>query len=88
MYVIKKMKLNKFKPRPIISNKALFKSKGECPAVIESKQTADCYNEPTVEGATKLKTLGLAEEISKVAYEKHVSAGESADMKIKNARDY
>lgn len=88
MYVIDKMKLNKFQPRPIVSNRALFLVNGEKPAVIDSKQTADCYSEPTVDGASKLKVLGLAAEISKSAYEKHVSAGESDDMVKKNAKDY
>lgn len=88
MYVIDKMKLNKFQLRPIVSNRALFLVNGEKPAVIESKQTADCYDEPTVEGASKLKLLGLAEQISKTAYEKHKSAGESDDMVKKNAKDY
>lgn len=88
MYVIEKMKLNKFQPKPIVSNRALFLANGEKPAVIDSKQTADCYDEPTVEGASKLKVLGLAEEISKTAYQKHVTAGESDDMVKKNAKDY
>ena len=69
MYVIKKMKINKFNPRPIVSNKELVASTGE-------------------KGASKLKVLGLAEEISKSAYEKHKSAGQSADMTQKNAKDH
>lgn len=88
MYVIDKMKLNKFQPRPIVSNRALFLVNGEKPAVIDSKQTADCYDEPSIEGASKLKVLGLAEQISKTAYEKHVSEGKSEDMVKKNAKDY
>ena len=88
MFVIDKMKLNKFQPRPIVSNRALFLANGEKPAVIESKQTADCFDEPTVDGASKLKVLGLAEEISKTAYEKHQTAGQSDDMVKKNAKDY
>lgn len=88
MYVIKKMRLNKFQPRPIVSNRELFMSMGEKPATINSKETSDCFNAPSVEGATKTKMLGLAAEISKVAFEKHQSAGDSADLSIKNARDY
>ena len=88
MYVIDKMKLNMFQLRLIVSNRALFLANGEKPALIDSKQTADCYNEPSIEGASKLKVLGLADEISKTAWEKHVSAGESEDMVKKNAKDY
>lgn len=89
MYVIEKMKLNKFEKRPIISNRQLVMALGEKPATIVSKDTVEsCINQPTVEGATKLKALGLAEEISKVAIEKHESAGKSADLEVKNARDY
>lgn len=88
MFVIEKLKLNKFKARPIVSNRELVMSMGQQPATIESKETADCYDEPIVDGASKLKVLGLAQEICKTAYEKHKSAGESADMTIKNAKDY
>ena len=88
MYVIKKMKLNKYNPRPIVSNKELVASMGEKGATINSKETADCYDAPSIEGASKLKVLGLAEEISKSAYEKHKSAGQSADMTHKNAKDH
>ena len=61
---------------------------GEKGALIESKETSDCFDAPSIEGASKLKVLGLAQEISKSAYEKHKSAGESADMTQKNAKDY
>lgn len=88
MFVIKKMRLNKFQPRPIVTNRELFMSMGEKPATIQSKDTADCFDSPTIEGASKTKVLGLACEISKAAFEKHQSNGESEDLTIKNARDY
>lgn len=89
MYVIEKMKLNKFEKRPIISNRQLVLALGNKPATIESKDTVEsCINQPTIEGATKLKALGLAQEISKAAIAKRESDGESEDLKIKNARDY
>lgn len=88
MYVIKKMKLNKFRPRPLVSNRELFASIGEKGATIQSKDTADCYDAPSIEGASKTKVLGLAEEIGKAAYAKKMSNGESESMSIKNAKDY
>lgn len=88
MYVIKKMRLNKFVERPIVTNRELFIAAGERPGTIVSKETSDCYDAPTVEGASKTKILGLASEISKTAYEKHVSAGKSEDLTVKNAKEY
>lgn len=88
MYVIKKMRLNKFVPRPIVTNKELFIASGEMRGTIESKETSDCYNEPTVDGASKTKMLALASEIAKAAVAKHQSAGKSADLEAKNAKDY
>lgn len=68
MFVIKKLRLNKFVARPIVSNRALFTAMGEKPATIQSKDTSDCFNQPTAEGASKTKVLGLAEQISRTAY--------------------
>ena len=73
MYVIKKMRLNRFVERPIVSNRQLFLAKGECPSSIVSKDTSDCYDQPTAEGATKLKVLGLAQDISEKAYQDHIN---------------
>lgn len=88
MFVIKKMKLNKFKKRPLVSNRELALATGERPATIISKDTADCYDQPSIDGASKTKILGLANEIARVAYEKHKTAGESNDLNLKNAKDY
>lgn len=88
MFVIKKLRLNKFVLRPIVSNRALFLAMGEKPAVIESKETSDCFSEPTVEGASKTKVLGMAAEIVQTGIEKHKTAGQSEDMTIKNAKDF
>lgn len=71
MYVIEKMRLNRFEPKPIVSNRALFMAKGDCSAVQTSKATTECYNEPSIIGSSKTKVLGLAEDITKAAYEHH-----------------
>lgn len=80
MFVIKEMKLNKFQPRPLIPNRDLFIAQGENPAVINSKDTSECFSEPNPFGATKTEILGLAQDIGKAAYAKHMSAGKSPDL--------
>lgn len=82
MFVIKKLRLNKFVARPIVSNRALFTAMGEKPATIQSKDTSDCFNQPTVEGATKTKVLGLAQEISRKAYEMRESNGNATELNV------
>lgn len=86
MFVIKEMRLNKFEPKPIVSNRELFVAKGECPATIQSKDTADCYSEPSIVGASKTKILGLAQDISSKAIEHAQSNGE-ADKLNKGLKD-
>lgn len=85
MFVIKKLRLNKFVARPIVSNRALFTAMGEKPATIQSKDTSDCFNQPTAEGASKTKVLGLAEEISRKAY-LNSQAVETSKLAV-NAKD-
>lgn len=85
MYVIKKLRLNKFERRPIVSNKALFLANGSKPAVIDSKESADCFDQPTLEGASKTKVLGLANEISTRAIE-HAKSNEVPTLSH-NAKD-
>lgn len=77
MYVIPKMRINKFEPKPIVSNRQLFASRGQQPATIESKDTSDCFNQPSIQGASKTKVLGLAQEICEKALE-HARKGENA----------
>lgn len=86
MFVIKKLRLNKFVARPIVSNRALFVAMGQKPATIESKDTSDCYSEPTVEGATKTKVLGFAQEIAHKAYEMRESNGNAEQLNV-NVKD-
>lgn len=86
MFVIKKLRLNKFEARPIVSNRALFQAIGEKPASIQSKDTSDCYNEPTVEGATKTKVLGFAQEIAAKAYEMKETNGNAEQLNV-NVKD-
>lgn len=77
MFVIKEMRLNKFEPKPIVSNRELFVAKGESPGTIHSKDTADCFSEPSVVGASKTKMLGLAQDIASKAIEHAKSDGEA-----------
>lgn len=86
MFVIKKMRLNKFVARPIVSNRELFATNGEKPATIQSKDTADCYDQPSIEGATKTKVLGLAQQISNKAIEMRLTNGEATPISV-NAKD-
>lgn len=67
MFVIKEMRINKFEIRPIVSARQMFLSQGERPATVTSKDTADCFDVPTLVGASKNKVLGLAEEKAKAA---------------------
>lgn len=71
MFVIKKLRLNKFQPRPIVSNRALSLSVGDRPASIISKETSDCIGSPSIDGANKNKVLSLAQETAQKAYEHH-----------------
>lgn len=80
MFVIKKLRLNKFQPRPIVSNRALFLSVGQKPATIVSKETSDCLNEPSCDGASKNKLLALAQQIGENAY-KNSKAQNPAPLK-------
>lgn len=86
MFVIKKLMLNKFQPRPIVSNRSLFVAMGQKPATIQSKDTSDCFDAPTCEGATKTKVLGLAQSIAKKAIEMHITNGEATPINL-NAKD-
>lgn len=87
MYVINKMRLNKFEPKPIISNRELFISCGAQVGTINSKETADCYSEPSVDGASKTKILGLAKQIGETAYAKSREGDAAPSMPGKNAKD-
>lgn len=87
MFVIKQMRINKFERKPIVSNRELFIAKGKCPATIESKDTSDCFNAPSVVGASKTKLLGLAKEIGETAIAKQKSAGEATSLPNVSAKD-
>lgn len=71
MYVIEEMRLNRFESKPIVSNRSLFMAKGDCSAVQTSKDTADCFDEPSILGSSKTKVLGLAEKVAKASYAHH-----------------
>lgn len=87
MYVIKKMQINKFEPKPIVTARQLYLLNGEKPATITSKDTPECANDPVPYGAKKTQLLGLADDMAKAAYAKHQSAGESKDLKPTNPKD-
>lgn len=78
MFVIKEMRLNKFEPKPIVSNRELFSACGAKPGTIESKETADCFDAPTLQCASKTKVLGLASDIALEAW-KHYTEESSTD---------
>lgn len=71
MFVIKKLRLNRFQPKPIVSNRALALSVGDKPATIVSKETSDCIGAPSIDGANKNKVLSLAQQTAQKAYEHH-----------------
>lgn len=71
MFVIKKLRLNKFQPKPIVSNRALALSVGDKPATIVSKETSDCIGAPSLDGANKNKVLSLAQQTAQEAYKHH-----------------
>lgn len=81
------MRINKFVAHPIVSNRDLFVAKGEQLGSIISKDTADCYNEPSIVGATKTKILGLAQEISKTAIAKAKEGDKAKSMDGTPAKD-
>ena len=85
MFVIKKLRLNKFQPRPIVSNRALSLSVGDRPASIISKETSDCIGAPSLDGANKNKVLSLAQQTAQKAYEHH--KGEQTPELSKGQKD-
>lgn len=87
MYVIKKMQINKFEPKPIVTARQLYLLNGEKPATITSKDTPDCASDPVPYGAKKTQLLGLADDMAKAAFAKQQSAGESKDLKPTNPKD-
>lgn len=87
MYVIEKMRLNRFERKPIISARALVASRGMSESIIKSQCGSDCFDSPNIDGASKTKLLGLVDEMARSAYAKHISDGNSPDMKPKDAKD-
>lgn len=87
MYVIKKMRLNAFESRPLLSNRQLATSAGESNPTIVSKNTASCFDEPSIDGASKTKLLGLAEQIAKTSSAKHAEGDKVPSLPGKNAKE-
>lgn len=80
MYVIEKMRLNRFELRPCVSARALAASFKGSTAVIASKADSSCFDTPSIDCASKTKLLGLCDEMARFAYAKRESNGNSADM--------
>lgn len=80
MYVIKKMMVNKLQPKPVVTNKAMFVASGARPCNVESKDTADCANDPVPYGARKTQLIALGQAMAKVALAKQESNGASPSM--------
>lgn len=87
MYVIEKMRLNRFELRPCVSARALFAAKGAQVATTDSKCDSSCFDALSIDGASKTKLLGLVDEMAQAAYAKHISDGKSPDMSKVNAVD-
>ena len=67
MYVIKKLRLNRFKMEPVVSARALFaRMKGKITNETSgSKSTSDCISDAIYQHTTKLQSLALVDEIVK-----------------------
>lgn len=87
MYVIEKMRLNRFESRPFVSNRVLYAGKGNSPATVTSKCDSSCFDSPSIDGASKTKVLGLIDAMYASAMAKRKSNGSSPDMPGDNAND-
>lgn len=87
MFVIEKMRLNRFEKRPCVSARSLFATKGAQNATLSSKLGSDCFDSPSIDGASKTKILGLIDDMARSAYAKRESDGHSPDLVGDNAKD-
>lgn len=87
MFVIDKMRLNRFEKRPCVSARSLFATKGAQNATISSKLGSDCFDSPSIDGASKTKILGLIDEMARSAYAKRETDGNVPDMPGENAKN-
>lgn len=83
MFVIKKMQINKLQAKPIVSNRSLFLSMGARPCTVESKESAECVNEPTPYGARKTQLLALGAKIAENAATKQATDGKAPSINVK-----
>lgn len=63
MFVIHKMRLNKFQSLPVLSPRALYARLGYKPSSQISKQTPDCIGDASIGQCNKLQAMALAERI-------------------------
>lgn len=65
MYVIKKLRLNRFKPQPIASARALYaRMKGQLTNTdTGSKCTSDCISDAGINNLDKMQTYALGDKI-------------------------
>lgn len=69
MYVIKKLKLNKFKASPVLTGKQLKAKYGYSEPAVDSNETAENIEVTVPFGARKLQVLSLANDMADKAAE-------------------
>lgn len=67
MFVIPKLRLNRFKPVPCPSSRRLFELFGLTPAKVESAQTAEAIDQVIPTGARKTQLLELGSKMAEKA---------------------
>lgn len=74
MYVIKKLRLNRYKPQPIASARSLYaRMKGQLSnSDTGSKSTSDCISDAGMNNLDKMQTYALGDKIlaKRIEYEK------------------
>lgn len=69
MFVIKKLRLNRFKPQPVLTPRQLFEKFGQSEPVVKSNQTAEDITSVVPFGARKTQVLQLANDMAVKAQE-------------------
>lgn len=69
MYVIEKLRLNKFQPSPVLTGRQLYAKFGYSDPRIQSKQTAEEIECVVPNGARKTQVLALANDMANKAAE-------------------
>lgn len=69
MYVIQKLRLNKFQPSPVMTPRQLFEKFGQSDPLIKSQQTAEEIECVIPTSARKMQVLALANDMAEKAVE-------------------